>query len=135
MGDLSSRGIPIRRERLIWWSWIAWFLLALFIVAGSAGTWAPYAPGIWAPTLVNYRDIASNVALYVPFGICGMVALRRRDLRGVARVTLIAVLFSFVNEALQLYTVDRVASVTDIVSAAVGTVSGAALIALVANPR
>ena len=120
---------------MIWWSWIAWFLLALFIVAGSAGTWAPYAPGIWAPTLVNYRDIASNVALYVPFGICGMVALRRRDLRGVARVTLIAVLFSFVNEALQLYTVDRVASVTDIVSAAVGTVSGAALIALVANPR
>jgi VanZ family protein len=117
------------------WPWIAWFVLALFIVAGSAGTWAPYAPGIWAPTLVNYRDIARNVALYVPFGIFGMVALRRRDLRGVTRVTLIAVLFSFVNEALQLYTVDRVASLTDIVSAAVGTVSGAALIALVANPR
>jgi VanZ family protein len=117
------------------WPWIAWCVLALFIVAGSAGTWAPYAPGIWAPTLVNYRDIARNVALYVPFGIFGMVALRRRDLRGVTRVTLIAVLFSFVNEALQLYTVDRVASLTDIVSAAVGTVSGAALIALVANPR
>jgi VanZ family protein len=135
MGDISSRGIRIRRERLIWWSWIAWLLLALFIVAGSAGEWAPYAPGIWAPTLVNPRDIARNVALYVPFGIFGMLALRRRDLRGAVRVTVIAILFSFANEALQLYTVDRVASLTDIVSAVVGTVSGAAIVALLANPR
>ena len=132
MGDLSSRGIPIRRERL---SWIAWFLLALFIVAGSAGQWAPYAPGIWAPTLVSARDIARNVALYVPFGIFGMLALGRRDLRGVVRVTFVAILFSFANEALQLYTVDRVASLTDIVSAAVGTSSGGAIVALVASPR
>ena len=135
MGDFSSRGIPVRRERLIWWSWIAWLLLAIFIIAGSAGHWAPYAPGIWAPTLISARDIARNVALYVPFGIFGMLALRRHDLRGVVRVTLIAILFSFMNEALQLYTVDRVASLTDIVSAAVGTVSGAAIVALWASPR
>lgn len=117
------------------WPWIAWLLLAIFIVAGSAGHWAPYAAGIWAPTLVNARDIVRNVTLYVPFGILGMIALRRRDLRGVGRVTLIAILFSFANEALQLYTVDRVASLTDIVSAAVGTVSGAAIVALWASPR
>ena len=114
---------------------MAWFLLALFIVAGSTGEWAPYAPGIWAPTLVNSRDIARNVALYVPFGIFGMLALRRHDLRGVARVTVIAVVFSFANEALQLYTIDRVASLTDIASAAVGTASGAAIVALLVSPR
>ena len=135
MGDLSSRGIRIRRERLIPLAWIGWALLALFIIAGSMGTWAPYEPGIWAPTLINPKDIARNVALYVPFGVFGMVALRRSGARGVARVTALAILFSFANEALQLYTVDRVASLTDIVSAAVGTVSGATVVALLAVPK
>lgn len=102
-------------------------LLAAFIVAGSAGRWTPYAPGIWAPTLINTADIARNIALYVPFGIFGMVTLRRVDRRGVLRVTAIAVLFSFLVEALQLYTADRVASVTDIASAAVGTSVGGML--------
>jgi VanZ family protein len=104
-----------------------WLLLAIFIVAGSAGRWTPDAPGIWAPTLVNATDIARNVALYVPFGIFGMLTLGRSDVRGIARVTAIAVLFSFLVEALQLYTADRVASLTDIASAAAGTAAGAAL--------
>jgi glycopeptide antibiotics resistance protein len=80
--------------------------------------------------LISRRDVAINIALYVPFGICGMVTLRRADGRGVARVTAIALLFSFLVEALQLYTADRVASVTDIGSAGVGTVAGAALVVL-----
>jgi VanZ family protein len=132
MGHLSPRGVRIRRERL---AWAAWSLLALFIVAGSSGTWSPYRPGIWAPTLINLGDVARNVALYVPFGIFGMLSLRRSDARGVARVTAIAILFSVAVEALQLYTVDRVASLTDIVSAGVGTASGAALAALVFPPK
>lgn len=102
-------------------------LLAAFIAAGSAGQWTSDAPGIWAPTLVNTADIARNVALYVPFGIFGMVTLGRSDPRGILRVTAIAILFSFLVEALQLYTADRVASLTDIASAAVGTSVGAAL--------
>jgi glycopeptide antibiotics resistance protein len=107
-----------------------WLLLAIFIVAGSAGTWTPYAPGIWAPTLVNTADVARNVVLYVPFGIFGMLTLGRSDARGIARVTAIAVLFSFLVEALQLYTADRVGSLTDIASAAVGTSAGAAALTL-----
>lgn len=99
----------------------------MFIVAGSAGRWSPYVPGIWAPTLVNPADIARNVALYVPFGIFGMLTLGRSDARGIARVTVLAMLFSFLVEALQLYTADRVGSLTDIASAAVGTSAGAAL--------
>ena len=124
MGDLPSRGVRIRRERL---TATGWALLAIFIVVGSAGTWSPYEPGIWAPTLFNPIDVATNIALYVPFGVLGMLTLGRTDARGIARVTLIAVVFSFVVEALQLYTADRVASLTDIVSAAVGTSVGAAL--------
>lgn len=112
-----------------------WLLLAIFIVAGSAGTWSPSAPGIWAPTLINTADIARNVALYVPFGVFGMLTLGRSDPRGVARVTAIAVLFSFLVEALQLYTADRVASLTDIASAAVGTSVGAGLTSWLRSAR
>ena len=104
--------------------WIAWLLLALFIVAGSAGTWAAQ-PGIWAPLLVTPGDAARNMLVYVPFGVIAMFALGRSDARGVARVTAIAILFSVTTEALQIYTIDRVASVTDVLWAAVGTFVGA----------
>lgn len=110
-------------------------MLALFIVIGSAGTWSPYQPGIWAPLLVKPADVARNVALYVPFGLLGMLALGKSGLRGVMRVTGFAILFSCANEVLQLYTVDRVGSVTDIVSAAIGAIIGASLVALFASPR
>ena len=134
MGDLSSSRVRIRRKRLIWF-WVPWSVLAVFIIAGSAGTWSPYEPGIWAPMLVNPPDVARNVALYVPFGMFGMLALGRSDLRGLARITIVAMIFSLANEALQLYTVDRVASLTDIVSAAVGTSMGASIVALLFNPK
>jgi VanZ family protein len=120
---------------VVWSSRLAWLLLALFIIVGSAGTWSPYQPGIWAPTLIKPADVARNVALYVPFGVLGMLALRRSGLRGVMRVTGLAILFSAANEMLQLYTVDRVGSLTDIVSAAVGALIGASLVAFFLTPR
>ena len=97
----------------------------VLIIAISAGTWAPYQPGIWAPLLIVPGDVARNVLSYVPFGVFGMLALRRTDIRGVARVTAVAIVFSLANEALQLYTTDRVASVADVASAAAGTLIGA----------
>ena len=138
MGDLPPRGIRVRGEHLTrpaatgWW--LAWALLAAFIVAESAGTWARYGPGQWAPLLIRPVDVAMNVAIYVPFGILGMLALRRSDARGIVRVMGIAVLFSAINEALQLYTIERVGSLTDIASAAVGSCAGATLIVLL-RPR
>jgi glycopeptide antibiotics resistance protein len=117
------------------WSRIAWSLLALFIIVGSAGTWSPYQPGLWAPLLISPADVARNIALYVPFGFLGMMALGRSDVRGVMRVTALAVLFSCANEVLQLYTIDRIGSVTDVVSAAVGTIAGASVVALFFAPR
>lgn len=107
---------------------IAWALLGIFIVLGSMGDWAPDRPGIWAPMLIVRRDVVENVLLYVPFGVFGVLALRgtypRHWARLVARVVGIAILFSASNEALQLYTSDRVASVTDVVSAAIGSSIG-----------
>ena len=74
------------------------------------------------------RDVALNVMLYVAFGALGMLSLRdgypRHWLRLVFRLVVLAVLFSASNEALQLYTIDRVASLTDIGSAATGALIG-----------
>ena len=104
-------------------------LLGAFIALGSMGTWAPHRPAIWAPTLVNTSDVARNVLLYVPFGALGVLSFkdtyRRHWLRLVLRIVGVAILFSASNEALQLYTADRVASLTDIVSAVVGSAFGA----------
>jgi VanZ family protein len=103
------------------------------IVYGSLGTWAAYQPGIWEPTLVVIPDVVENVLIYVLFGVLGALSMRdsyrRHWLRMVMRLTVLAVIFSAANEAGQLYTLDRVASLTDIVSAAIGTFAGAAAIA------
>jgi VanZ family protein len=92
------------------------------------GTWAPNQPGIWAPTLVSMGDVARNVLLYVPFGAFGVLSIAdtypRHWLRLVLRMVGLAILFSASNEVLQLYTIDRVASLTDIVSAAAGAGAG-----------
>ena len=107
----------------------------MFIIARSAGTWSPYEPGVWAPTLVNPADVVRNVAIYIPFGVLAMLVLERRDGRGVLRVMAIALVFSFAVEALQLYTADRVASLTDIASAGGGSCIGASAIAWWRRPR
>ena len=103
------------------------------------GTWAPHQPGIWAPTLVSIPDVARNVLLYVPFGAFGVLSLRdryrRHWVRLVLRIIALAVLFSGSVEALQLYTSDRVASVTDIFSAAVGALAGGILISTWRPPK
>lgn len=114
-------------------------MLCAFIVYGSLGTWSAYQPGIWAPTMISIPDLVINVLLYVPFGALGAIATRdgyrRHWLRLVMRLSLLAVLFSAANEALQLYTIDRVASLTDIVSAAIGAFAGAAAISARRGPR
>jgi VanZ family protein len=108
-------------------------------VYGSSGTWAAYQPGIWAPTLVSLPDVTINVLLYVAFGALGGLAMRdhyrRHWLRLVLRLVLLALLFSAANEALQLYTVDRVASLTDIASAVAGATLGASMLVAGGKPR
>ena len=59
----------------------------------------------------------------------------RHWLRLVGRVVLLALLFSAANEALQLYTVDRVASLIDIVSAVIGAFIGGVGTSIVASSR
>jgi len=118
---------------------ICWALLCAVIVLASIGTWAPNQPGIWAPTLVSIRDVAENVLIYVAFGAFGVLSMgdahRRHWMRLVMRITGLAILFAASNEALQLYTIDRIASLTDVVSAAVGAFAGGAAISVARPPR
>lgn len=161
MGDLPPRGISIRRERLnttdakraTWRSYarIGWLLICAFIVYKSLGELAFYRPGIWAPTLIVPIDVVENVLVYVAFGALAIVggidrlsvpppsglgpSVPRHWVRRSGKIALIAVLFSAANEALQLYTIDRVASLTDIVSAAAGAFAGAAAVAAWRSPQ
>jgi VanZ family protein len=96
----------------------------VFIIARSTGHWSPYEPGVWAPLLVKPADVARNVAVYVVFGVLGMLSVPGARAR-VSRITIAALLLSLAVEALQLYTTDRVASLTDIASAAAGSLLGA----------
>ena len=83
--------------------------------------------------------------LYVPFSALGVLSRLRANgasapqarawWRDALTITLIAMLFSGVNEALQLYTIDRVASLTDIVSAAIGAGAGAIAVSAWRSPR
>lgn len=105
----------------------AWASLALFIVYASSGTWAGDGPRIWAPTFVSWTDVAQNVLLYVPFGVLGVLTLRHRRntlTLSIVEVAAITALFSLFVEVIQLYTVDRTASVTDVVMAVAGAAAG-----------
>lgn len=106
-----------------------WVAVCVFIVYESLGEWSFYQPGIWAPTLVVIHDVIENVVVYVAFGALAVLSMRNPGHRHWARqglkVSLLALLFSGVNEAFQLYTVDRIASLTDIVSAGIGAFIGA----------
>ena len=108
---------------------VAWALVSAFIVVGSLGEWAPDQPAVWAPLLVSAADVAQNVLVYVPFGAFGVLSFtdtyQRHWLRLVIRIVGIAILFAASNEAMQLYTLDRVASPIDIASAAIGAAAGA----------
>lgn len=118
---------------------IAWALLCVVIVLASVGTWAPDQPGIWAPTLVSIPDVAQNVLVYVAFGVLGVLSIGdaypRHWLRLVMRITGFAILFSTSNEVLQLYTIDRIASLTDVVSAAIGAFAGGVAATVARSPR
>lgn len=108
----------------------AWALLALFVVSASTGTWTSEGPRIWAPIALSWPDVAQNILLYLPFGVLGVLTLRHRRHSAVAsaiEVAVMAVLFSLFVEVIQLYTVDRTASVTDVFSAALGATAGGLL--------
>lgn len=111
----------------------AWALLALFVIYASSGTWTSEGPGIWAPLFWSWPDLAQNILVYLPFGVFGVLTLRQHRQSALAaelEVVVIAFLFSLFVEVIQLYTVERIASLTDVFAATIGAAAGG----LVAEP-
>ena len=77
---------------------------------------------------LSMPDVAQNTLLFIPFGILGVwagAAGSRLTLRRVAVVTASGLALSVIVEALQLCTVDRVASVADVLTNTLGAGLGA----------
>jgi VanZ family protein len=107
-----------------------WALLALFIIYASIGTWTSQGPGIWAPLFVSWADLAQNFLLYIPFGILGVLTLRHRRqslVAAIVEVSIITAVFSLFAEVIQLYTVERTASLSDVSMAIAGAIAGGLL--------
>lgn len=118
-----------------------WILYAGFIVYGSLIPFhfadtdflarvrsLPVNPFISPETghRISIPDAVQNVLFFLPFGALGALALHRR--RVVARVgwiTLLAAALSASLEAAQVFTTDRVTSLSDVVANALGAFLGA----------
>ena len=120
-----------------------WALFALFIAYGTTipFNFSPDPDFIrekattlsWNPLTrpdgrrASIPDSVQNVMLFIPFGVLGGLACRRSF---ASRTTMVAAVvatgtaLSVLVEALQLLTVDRVASVSDILTNGLGTLAG-----------
>jgi VanZ family protein len=77
---------------------------------------------------VSIPDVLQNVLLYFPFGCLGALALDRRRRPFAWRVAEMAALafgFSLIAESIQLFIINRTASVTDVVAGTLGAGLGA----------
>ena len=77
---------------------------------------------------VSIPDTVQNVMLFLPFGVLGALAAAPRSTLNVRRivwVTMAAAGLSLAVEALQLLTVDRVASISDVAANTLGGCVGA----------
>ena len=79
---------------------------------------------------LSIPDAVQNVMLFVPFGVFGALALRGRQRSGGARIAVVAatgVGLSASVETFQLFTVDRIASASDVMTNGIGALAGALL--------
>jgi VanZ family protein len=123
---------------------VLWIMSAAFIVYGTT---IPFnfvhdrqqvadhlARVTWSPLIaadtgqrVSIPDLVGNVLLFVPFGLFGTWALSRprASWARVALVSMLGLALTIGAEALQLFTVDRTTSVSDVFANATGALSGA----------
>jgi VanZ family protein len=121
-----------------------WITFALFIVYGTtipfnfsaepgwaAKKWAhvPLNPFVAAETgrRISVPDFTQNVLLFLPFGIIGAIRLRSASRSGLTTVVVVGAAGAALSasiEALQLLTVDRVTSLSDVVANTLGALAG-----------
>lgn len=114
-----------------------WFLFALFVVYGTVipfnfiSTRREFIDKIsgigWIPFHAPISDIVQNFLFFIPFGFLGFW-IKSRDEKGIlikcSRITVLSFTLSLCVEALQLFTKDRFASTTDVVTNTAGAFAG-----------
>lgn len=87
----------------------------------------PIAPWIDPETgrRPSFPDTVQNILLFLPFGALGLIAGRNRGLPRMLLVTGLGAGLSALVECAQLFTIDRVSSVSDLATNTVGTFAGA----------
>lgn len=108
--------------------WIFWFLLVWILSFPWIGfttepqwhrvNWVPFA----SPA-DRFRDIIPNILWFVPFGY--IVMRRHASLRRVVLVVLLAAAVSVSAEAMQVFSLERYPSATDVTAAILGALGGA----------
>ena len=140
----SSPSYPRRRNLL------PYVLLALLAVFIGYGTLIPFnlvssrdqistniSQIVWTPFVdpdgsrASIPDVVQNILLFIPFGFCGFFALRRNRrtspaaaLLGLFLAGILGFALSTTVEIFQTITVDRITSVTDLITNTIGTVIG-----------
>jgi VanZ family protein len=132
---MTPRARPLRTATTLWW------VFALFIVYGTtipfhfttdrqlvADHVSRLTPNPLVSSATGQResipDIVQNLLLFAPFGVLGILA-RGATARSVFVVTGLAAALGAAVEALQLFTLDRISSLGDVVFGTAGAFAGA----------
>ena len=124
-----------------------WIIFSLFIFYGtllpfhlciSRGTILSNIANItWTPfidpdgTRASIPDVVQNILLFLPFGFIGFLSMRQEKKVRIAIITFIGTTFSLSIEVLQVLTIDRTTSVTDLVTNTLGTFLGTLMASIV----
>ena len=111
-----------------------WLLWSAFIVYGTTipfrfvDDWRVALVHLSAvnpdPLAFHIPDFVANIVLFIPFGICGSLALRRRWRWSFLPIVGLAFLLATTLEIAQLFTVDRVTATSDVLAAVIGADAG-----------
>ena len=119
---------------------VLWLALSLFILYGSLGDLSLDVERVTALPGWSLPDILQNVLLYWPFGVFGLLALRRLGESTAStriRVIGLAAVYSTIMELVQVYSASRIASPLDVAAnvagAGIGAVSSPLIDAVVAE--
>ena len=120
---------------------ILWLCFSLFILYGtliplnlrlsSESILSNISNISWIPFIdpdgsrASIPDVTQNILLFLPFGAIGFLSNSNRNMFYIIAVTFLGFLLSLSVEVLQLVTIDRTTSVTDLMTNTVGTFLGA----------
>lgn len=120
---------------------VFWLIFTLFIIYGTLipfnliPNWESFLSNISAINKIPFidsdgsrasiPDVVQNILLFIPFGFFGLISLvNKNKLNPTIKITFLGAMLSGFVEILQLFTIDRTTSVTDLLTNSAGTLIG-----------